>query len=66
MKVYVVYGFWEYDNGAIILKVFNDEDKAKYYIANFDCNQRMLIKGFKNAYYDEFDYLKYEELELEM
>ena len=47
MKVYVVYGFWKYENGAIILKVFDTEDKAKEYIDNFDFKAFSdMMKGF--------------------
>lgn len=65
MKVYVVHGFWKYDNGAIELKAFNTEDKAKEYIANFNYKQRIPVEGSKDSYWDEFDYLEYTELELE-
>lgn len=65
MKVYVVYGSWKFDNGSVILKVFNNEDKAKDYIANFDYKQRIPVKEYKDSYWDEFDFLEYEELELE-
>lgn len=61
MKVYVVYGFWRFDNGAIILEVFDTVDKAKEYIDNFDYEYRMPIEGYDDSYYDEFDYLEYEE-----
>lgn len=55
MKVYVVYGFWKYENGAIILKVFDTEDKAKEYIDNFDFN---ITAG---EFYSEYDFLECEE-----
>lgn len=64
MKVYVVYGFWRFDNGAVILKAFNNKNKAEDYIANFDYEQRMPIEGYDD-YWDEFDYLEYDEKEVE-
>lgn len=65
MKVYVVYGFWRFDNGALILKVFNNEDKAKEYIDNYDYKHRIPVEGYKDSYHDEFDYLEYDEKEVE-
>lgn len=64
MKVYVVYGFWRFDNGAVILKTFNNKNKAKDYIANFDYEQRIPIEGY-DSYWEDFDYLEYDEKEIE-
>lgn len=64
MKVYVVYGFWRFDNGAVILKTFNNKNKAEDYIANFDYEQRISIEGY-DGYWDDFDYLEYAEKEVE-
>lgn len=58
MKVYVVYGYWEYENGTAILEVFTTEDKAKEYINEFDWT----IKP--KEFYGELDYLEYKELEM--
>lgn len=58
MKVYVVYGYWEYENGTEILEVFSTEEKAKEYIDKFDYS-------FKpKEFYGEFDYLEYKELKI--
>lgn len=58
MKVFVVYGFWLYDNGAAILEVFDSLDKAKEYVDNFDYTFKI------SKYHEEFNYLEIEEKEV--
>lgn len=54
MEVYVVYGFWEYENGAVILEVFDNLDKAKEYVNNFDYTFKI------SRYHSEFNFLDIE------
>ena len=58
MKVFVVYGFWKYENCARILEVFDTLEKAQIYVNTFDYT-------FKVDEYDsEFDYLNIQEKEI--
>lgn len=56
MKVFIIYGFWKYENDTVILKVFDTLDKAKEYMNKFDC---------KSEDYQKFDYLGLVEKEVE-
>ena len=55
MKVYVVYGFWLYENSARILEVFDTLEKAKHYIDKFDYKLKI------DEYDSKFDFLEIEE-----
>lgn len=58
MNVYVVYGFWLYENSARVLEVFDTLEKARIYIDNFDYDFKMDI------YDSKFDFLEIEEKSL--